>query len=63
MGGLILQLHFGWFVGVIFMAVHLYFQTSKIREINRILSLKIFQSNKIAGAFLVLGSMSKFLNF
>ena len=59
--GIYLKLHFGWFVGVLFMAIHLFLQTLKLTAINRNLSLKIFQSNKIAGLFLAVGSISKFL--
>ena len=59
--GIYLELHFGWFIGVLFMSVHLFLQSLKLTKINRNLSLKIFQSNKIAGSFLVIGSISKFL--
>ncbi len=62
-GGFFLQLHLGWFIGVFIMFIHLYFQTTEIKKLNRDLSLKIFNSNKIAGLFLVIGSFSKFLNF
>ena len=62
-GGVYLNLHFGWFIGLLFMSIHLYSQTTKIKNINQDISLKIFQSNKIAGLFLFLGSGSKYLYF
>ncbi len=62
-GGFFLKLHLGWFIGVTITLIHLYFQTTKINKLNRDLSLKIFHSNKIAGLFLVIGSLSKFLYF
>ena len=61
-GGIYLNLHFGWFLGLVFMSFHLYTQTVKINKMNRKLSLRIFQSNKIAGLLLVIGSISKYLN-
>ncbi len=62
LAGIYLQLHFGWFLGVFFMSYHLYTQAIKINQVNRKSSLRIFQSNKIAGMFLVIGSISKYLN-
>jgi|TARA_B100002051_G_scaffold273877_1_gene313643 4-hydroxybenzoate polyprenyltransferase len=59
--GIYLKLHIGWFMGLLFMSAHLFLQSLKLKKINRNLSLKIFQSNKIAGSFLVIGSISKFL--
>ena len=61
--GFYLNLHLGWFLGLLLMSIHLFFQTKKIKKVDREISLKIFVSNKIAGLFLVIGSMSKFLYF
>ena len=61
--GFYLNLHLGWFLGLLLMSIHLFFQTKKLKKVDRELSLKIFVSNKIAGLFLVIGSMSKFLYF
>jgi len=61
--GFYLNLHLGWFLGLFLMSMHLFLQTKKIKKIDRELSLKIFISNKVAGLFLVMGSMSKFLYF
>ena len=61
--GFYLYLHLGWFLGLFLMSMHLFLQTKKIKKIDRELSLKIFISNKVAGLFLVMGSMSKFLYF
>ena len=60
--GIFLNLNFGWYAGLTFMALHLIFQINKINNINKKLSLKIFQSNKIAGFFLVIGSLVNNLN-
>ena len=61
LAGLILKIYIGWYVGLFFMFIHFIYQIQKIKMINRDESLKIFNSNKIAGLFLTIGSLSKFL--
>ncbi len=61
LAGIILKIHLGWYIGLFFMLIHFIFQIQKIKKINRDVSLKIFNSNKIAGLFLTIGSLSKFL--
>ena len=61
LAGIILKIYFGWYVGLFFMLIHFIYQIQKIKMINRDESLKIFNSNKIAGLFLTIGSLSKFL--
>ena len=43
------------------MFMHFTYQIKKAKTINRNKALKLFKSNKIAGLFLTLGSISKFL--
>ena len=59
--GIILKIHFGWYIGLFFMFIHFTYQIKKAKTINRNDALKLFKSNKVAGLFLTLGSMSKFL--
>ena len=59
--GIILKIHFGWYIGLFFMFIHFTYQIKKAKTINRDDALKLFKSNKVAGLFLTLGSMSKFL--
>ena len=59
--GIILKIHFGWYIGLFFMFMHFTYQIKKAKTINRNEALKLFKSNKIAGLFLTLGSISKFL--
>ena len=59
--GIILKIHFGWYIGLFFMFIHFTYQIKKAKTINRNNALKLFKSNKVAGLFLTLGSMSKFL--
>ncbi len=61
LAGIILKIYFGWYVGLFFMLIHFIYQIQKIKIINRDVSLKLFNSNKIAGLFLTIGSLSKFL--
>ena len=61
LAGIILKIYFGWYVGLFFMLIHFIYQIQKIKVINRDESLKLFNSNKIAGLFLTIGSLSKFL--
>ena len=61
LAGIILKIYFGWYVGLFFMLIHFIYQIQKIKMINRDESLKLFNSNKIAGLFLTIGSLSKFL--
>ena len=61
LAGIILKIHFGWYIGLFFMLIHFIYQIQKIKMINRDESLKLFNSNKIAGLFLTIGSLSKFL--
>ena len=61
LAGLILKIYIGWYVGLFFMFIHFIYQIQKIKMINRDESLKLFNSNKIAGLFLTIGSLSKFL--
>ena len=61
LAGIILKIYFGWYVGLFFMLIHFIYQIQKIKMINRDKSLKLFNSNKIAGLFLTIGSLSKFL--
>ena len=61
LAGIILKIYLGWYVGLFFMLIHFIYQIQKIKMINRDVSLKIFNSNKIAGLFLTIGSLSKFL--
>ena len=61
LAGIILKIYLGWYVGLFFMFIHFIYQIQKIKMINRDESLKIFNSNKIAGLFLTIGSLSKFL--
>ncbi len=61
LAGIILKIHFGWYIGLFFMFIHFIYQIQKIKMINRDESLKLFNSNKIAGLFLTIGSLSKFL--
>ena len=61
LAGIILKIYFGWYVGLFFMLIHFIYQIQKIKIINRDESLKLFNSNKIAGLFLTIGSLSKFL--
>ena len=62
-GGIILNLHLGWYLGLFFMSIHFFLQTKNIKQLTKETSLQIFLSNKTAGLFLVMGSISKFLNF
>ena len=59
--GIILKIHFGWYIGLFFMFIHFAYQINKAKTINRNEALKLFKSNKAAGLFLTLGSISKFL--
>ena len=61
LAGIILKIYFGWYVGLFFMLIHFIYQIQKIKIINKDESLKLFNSNKIAGLFLTIGSLSKFL--
>ena len=61
LAGIILKIYFGWYVGLFFMLIHFIYQIQKVKMINRNKSLKLFNSNKIAGLFLTIGSLSKFL--
>ena len=61
LAGIILKIYFGWYVGLFFMLIHFIYQIQKVKMINRDKSLKLFNSNKIAGLFLTIGSLSKFL--
>ncbi len=61
LAGVILKIHFGWYIGLFFMLIHFIYQIHKIKMIDRDESLKLFNSNKIAGLFLTFGSLSKFL--
>ena len=61
LAGIILKIYFGWYVGLFFMLFHFIYQIQRIKMINRDESLKLFKSNKIAGLFLTIGSLSKFL--
>ena len=61
LAGIILKIYFGWYVGLLFMLIHFIYQIQRIKMINRDVSLKLFNSNKIAGLFLTIGSLSKFL--
>ena len=61
LAGIILKIYFGWYVGLFFMLIHFIYQIQKIKMINRDESLKLFNSNKIAGLFLTIGSLTKFL--
>ena len=61
LAGIILKIYFGWYVGLFFMLIHFIYQIQKIKMINIDVSLKLFNSNKIAGLFLTIGSLSKFL--
>ena len=61
LAGIILKIYFGWYVGLFFMLIHFIYQIQRIKMINRDESLKLFNSNKIAGLFLTIGSLSKFL--
>ena len=61
LAGVILKIHFGWYLGLFFMLIHFIYQIQRIKMINRNESLKLFNSNKIAGLFLTIGSLSKFL--
>ena len=61
LAGMILKIYFGWYVGLFFMLIHFIYQIQKIKIISRDESLKLFNSNKIAGLFLTIGSLSKFL--
>ncbi len=61
LAGIILKIYFGWYVGLFFMLIHFFYQIQKIKMINRYEALKLFNSNKIAGLFLTIGSLSKFL--
>ncbi len=59
--GIILKIYFGWYIGLFFMFIHFTHQIKKAKTINRNEALKLFKSNKVAGLFLTLGSISKFL--
>ena len=59
--GIILKIHFGWYIGLFFMFIHFTYQIKKAKTIDRNEALKLFKSNKVAGLFLTLGSISKFL--
>ncbi|MDC3063057.1 4-hydroxybenzoate octaprenyltransferase [Alphaproteobacteria bacterium] len=61
LAGIILKIHFGWYIGLFFMLIHFIYQIQKTKMINRYESLKLFNSNRIAGLFLTIGSLSKFL--
>ena len=61
LAGIILKIHLGWYIGLFFMLIHFIYQIQRIKMINRNESLKLFNSNKIAGLFLTIGSLSKFL--
>ena len=61
LAGIILNTHLGWYIGLFFMLFHFIYQVKKIKKINRYEALKLFKSNKFAGLFLTLGSLSKFL--
>ena len=61
LAGIILKIYFGWYVGLFFMLIHFFYQIQKVKTINRDESLKLFNSNKIAGLFLTIGSLTKFL--
>ena len=43
------------------MFIHFAYQINKAKTINKNDALKLFKSNKVAGLFLTLVSMSKFL--
>ena len=61
LAGIILKIHFGWYIGLFFMLIHFIYQIQKIKMINRDNALKLFYSNKTPGLFLTIGSLSKFL--
>ena len=61
LAGIILNTYLGWYIGLFFMLFHFIYQVKKIKKINRYEALKLFKSNKFAGLFLTLGSLSKFL--
>ena len=61
LAGIILKIYFGWYIGLFFMLIHFIYQIQRIKMINRDEALKLFNSNKIAGLFLTIGSLSKFL--
>lgn len=61
LAGIILNTHLGWYIGLFFMLFHFIYQVKKLNKINRYEALKLFKSNKFAGLFLTLGSLSKFL--
>ena len=63
LGGLSLNVHYGWYLGVFFMTMNFLFQIRRLDDLNKKLLLKLFQSNKIAGIFLTIGSISKYLYF
>ena len=60
--GLFLKIHLGWYIGLFFMFIHFIIQIRKLKIIDRYEALKLFKSNKNAGIFLTLGSLSKFLH-
>ena len=60
--GLFLKIHLGWYIGLFFMFIHFIIQIRKLKIIDRYEALKLFKSNKNAGIFLTIGSLSKFLN-
>ena len=51
LAGIILKIYFGWYVGLFFMLIRFIYQIQKIKIISRDESLKLFNSNKIAGYF------------
>ena len=59
--GLFLKIHLGWYIGLFFMFIHFIIQIRKLKIIDRYEALKLFKSNKNAGIFLTIGSLSKFL--
>ena len=61
LAGIILKIHFGWYVGLFFMLIHFIYQIKEIKKIDRYEALRLFKSNKFAGLFLTFGSLSKFL--
>jgi len=61
LAGIILKIHLGWYIGLLFMLIHFIYQINKIKIINKHEALKLFKSNKIAGLCLTFGSLSKFL--
>ena len=61
LAGIFINIHLGWYIGLILMYIHFLYQSFQIKNINEVDALKIFKSNKFSGLFLTFGSISKFL--